>query len=175
MNRVLISLAQVGVLILCFSYIQRIYSDNILPDKQAKAVFQQTECLLVSKKLVEGGQFFHAYRADFFINYTVNDVSYHNWVSGNGLDTSFRKNKDTQEAVLSEYIVGESYSCWYNPQNPNAVILVFRHNWMTTFPLVLPSIVFLIVGYYFLQNVFLFFGGSSRDSQATRYQGKKKK
>lgn len=152
--RAALLIGQILVLILCIGYIEYVYSVHILPDKRAKETFQQTSCFLISKKLSAKGHFLHSYRSDFLISYNVNGVQYNHWVSGNGLDMSFTGNETEQEDILSQFDVGGSYPCYYNPNNPQYAILVLRHNWLSTFPLMVPSLIFVITLYYLLKNVF---------------------
>jgi hypothetical protein len=150
---IVLLIGQIIVLLICIGYIQYIYTANILPDKEAKESYQQSQCFLTSKKLSSKGHIVHQYRADFLISYQVNGVQYNRWVSGNGLDMSFSHNASDQEDVLSEFDVGGNYNCWYNPNNPQLAILVLRHNWLSTFPLMLPSVIGVITLYYLLKNI----------------------
>jgi hypothetical protein len=151
-SRLILLLGQLIVLIACISYINYIYTSNINPDKRVKEVFREVNCFLVSKKLSTHGHLIHSYRADFLISYHVNEVQYNRWVSGNGLDASFTNSEGDQEDILSQYQVGGNYTCYYDPDNPQLAILVLRHNWLSTFPLIVPSVVTIIIFYYFFKN-----------------------
>ncbi len=147
-------IGQLIVLFICAGFINHVYTYNILPDKQAKENYIEDNCFIISKRLNTAGHVIHKYRADFLISYNVNGVQYNRWVSGNGLDISFSDNQGVQEDILSQFDVGGTYPCWYNPGNPQLSILVLRHNWLSTFPLMVPSVIGVIVLYYFLKNVF---------------------
>lgn len=174
-SRITLLIGQFIVLLMCLSYINYVYTGNILPDKQAKETFKQTSCFLVSKKLSNKGRFFHSYRSDFLVSYNVNGVQYSRWVSGNGLDISFAHNQIEQEDILSQFDVGGTYPCYYNPDNPQIAILVLRHTWMSTFPLMLPSVIFVIVLYYFFKNLFTVMGSVSSTTRTVVKEGKKTK
>jgi hypothetical protein len=147
-------ISQLFVLLICIGYIYYLYLTNILPDKQAKESYQSTRCFLISKKLFSKGHLIHRYRADFLVSYNVKSVQYNRWVSGNGLDTKLTKDVAEQRDILSQYEVGRSYRCWYNPKFPQQSILVMRHNWFSTLPLVVPAAVCLIALYYLLKMMF---------------------
>lgn len=157
-SRLALLSGQFIILLICIGTIQFIYSGDINPDKRAKETFQETHCFLVSKKLSTRGHFIRTYRADFLINYNVNGVQYNRWVSGNGLDASFTRNQAEQKNILSQYQAGSSYLCHSDPKNPQKTLLILRHNWLSIFPLILPSVITIIVLYYFLKNLLLLSG-----------------
>lgn len=125
---------------------------DALPDKEAKESFEQAQCFLISKKLSTKGHFFLRYRADFLISYNVNGVQYSRWVSGNGLNRGFVRNEIEQEEHLSQFEVGGTYPCWYSPDLPQRVILIFRNNWFSIFPFMLPATIFIFTFYYFIKK-----------------------
>jgi hypothetical protein len=127
---------------------------NIIPDKEANESYQQTRCFLISKKLMAKGHLIQRYRADFLISYNANGVQYNRWVSGNGLDRSLTKNESEQEDILSQFEVGGTYTCWFNPDSPHQVMLLPRHDWYSIFPLLVPAVVSIITLYYFLKTLF---------------------
>jgi hypothetical protein len=172
-GRIILFFSQLIVVLLCVLYITHIYTMNILPDKQAKETFDETRCTILSEKLEVKGRVFHRYRADFFITYTVDNKPYALWVNGNGLDISFTQNKREQEQIISLFDIGEMYPCWYNPENPSMVVLVQRHNWRSTFPLMVPSVVGVIAFYYMLKSFFLFFGEAKQRSRQIKKIKKK--
>ena len=154
-NKLVLLIGQSIVLLICVFYINHFYTENIYPDKRAKEVFRQTNCLLLDKKLnskeSKPNQFL--YRADFLINYSVNHVQYTRGVSGNGLNVLFSKHAAPKEEILSRFTVGGTYPCWYDPDNPSIAVLVMRHYWFSTFPLIFPSILGVIVFYFFLTTL----------------------
>lgn len=157
-SRVALLTGQVIVLLLCITYIEYVYTFNILPDKEAKEAYSEASCFVISKRLNAQGQFAGRYRADFLISYNVNRVQYNRWVSGNGLDMKFSQNRVAQEKLLSRFDVGGTYPCWFNPKNPELSVLVRRHNWLSTFPLMIPSVMSVIVVYYLFKNLFELMG-----------------
>lgn len=152
-NRIGLLVGQFLVLLLCVTAISYVYTSDIYPDKQAKTLFQKTTCFLISKKLSGHGHVVDLYRADFLISYQANGARYSRWVSGNGLDTSYSRNETEQENLLTQYDVGGSYPCWYNPENPQIVILIERHDWLSTFPVMIPAVIAILSFYFFFKNI----------------------
>lgn len=153
------------ILIVCFNYIQIIYTNNILPDKLVKETFSQSFCAIVSKQLTKTGHIIHRYRASFLVNYMANNVKFESWTTGNGLDQSYFHDQKPQEAILAEFNVGNTYPCWYNPTSPQVVVLVLRHDWMSTLPLAVPSIIILMVAFYLLKSIYQLWGFLSLKAQ----------
>ena len=174
-SRIALLIGQCIVLIMCIAYIEYIYTANILPDKEAKESYRQVDCVLISKQLSTRGHLIHTYRADFLVSYNVGGVQYNRWVSGNGLDASFTQNEQEQEDILSQYEIGGTYPCWYNPTNPQLSILVLRHNWLSTFPLLVPSVVATIMLYYILKNLFQIIGTATVKTREIVRERKKHK
>ena len=153
-SRIALLLGLLLILIACALYMDFTYSSDILPDKQAQKTYLKTPCFLMSKKLSTKGYFIHTYRANFLVSYVVNGVKYKRWVSGNGLDMTFNRDEVDQEDTLSQYDVGETYTCYYDSANPQNAFLVERHNWLSIIPLIVPALIFIIAFYYFIRNIY---------------------
>lgn len=156
--KLLVFFLQIFILFICIEFAQIIYNNDILPDKLVKESFSETSCTIIAKKLSERGKIVHRYRADFLVSYLVNDIPYQSWVTGNGLDQAFSHKRGPQEDTLAQFEVKESYPCWYNPQIPQIAVLVLRHNWTSTLPLAVPTIIGLIAIYYILKGILQFLG-----------------
>lgn len=150
-------LGQIFIIYLCYWYIQNFYQINILPDKLAKDTFKQADCFIINKKLEIKEDIIPLYRAGFLISYNAKGVKYNRWVAGNGLDQSFSTDRREQENILAKFIVGNVYLCWYSPEDPRIAILIIRHNWLSTFPLMIPFLIIIIVCYYLVKNILRFF------------------
>lgn len=157
-SRVLYTIAQFIVIIACMGYIDFVYYNDILPDKEVKENFVQTDCTINDKQLATKGHVVHSYRANFLVTYAANGVGYRAWVTGNGLDQAYFSDQTVQQEALDSFAVGGTYPCWYNPDTPQIVVLVLRQNWTSTLPLLIPSVVALIALYYFLRNLFILLG-----------------
>lgn len=173
-RKLFLFIGQFIVLLLCIWYIEFIYYTNIYPDKIVNDTYEQTDCTIINKVLSERHKLIHGYRADFLVNYGVGNMSYTQWVSGNGLDRSFTSNRVSQETLLSQFDIGVTYPCWYDPKVPQVVVIVLRHNWASTVPLLVPSFVALVMIYYLGKNIFDFLGETTIKVRE-RKRAKKKK
>lgn len=177
-RNILLLIGQSIALVICVLFIESVYYTNILPDKTVNDTYEVAQCTITDKKLHMHGTLVHTYRADFLVNYSVDTKAYNAWVSGNGLDFAYSSDRAGQEQSLTQFDVGQSYPCWYNPENPKMVVLVLRHNWSSTFPLFIPSVIFLIVLYYFVRTLFELLGvatTTAREKISERKSNKDKK
>ena len=156
--KLLLFFAQIFILLACLEFTQIFYTNDILPDKEVRDNYIQTSCVVLAKKLSQKGHILHRYRADFLISYEVNTKPLQAWATGNGLDHAFFRDRGEQEDALSQFEVGNNYPCWYNPVTPQLAVLVLRHDWASTLPLAVPTIVSLVTAYYLLKSILQFFG-----------------
>ncbi len=157
-QKIILFVLQTIILIICICYIEFVYYVNINPDKYVKEKYEESSCQILDKKMSMKGHILHEYRADFLVHYSGAGVQYTRWISGNGLDRSFTTDKVSQQDLLDQFDTGNNYLCWYNPDVPSMVVLILRHNWSSTFPLFIPSVIGIIVAYYILQSIFEFLG-----------------
>jgi hypothetical protein len=157
-GKALLYIAQIIIFFLCLGYMDAVYNNNILPDKLVDDDFTQTTCTVMAKELGTKGRMGHHYRANFLISYTANGSNYQTWVTGNGLDQSYFREREAQEETLSQYDIGGSYPCWYSPQTPQLAVLVLRHDWASTLPLLVPTVIAIISLYYIIKGALQFFG-----------------
>lgn len=148
-------MSQMVVLILCVYYLQSIYFTQILPDKMAAATFTETRCKVIEKSWQVEPTWFHSYRGHFTLTYTVDGKVYQTVTSGNGLDPSFAFDRPTVQALLDQFDIGKTYPCWYDPSKPQTVILSFRKTWTSTFSLMIPLIIAIVIIYYLLRSLFV--------------------
>jgi hypothetical protein len=150
----LLFLVQFVIILACFGIIKVKYTENIMSDKHVAEVFSVTNCTIVAKQLVtKDSMLGTGYRADFELSYVVDGVVTQSTCASNGLDYSYTSDLDSQNEFIDEYKVGTQYSCWYDPANPQTVVLVLRHSWTSAFPLFIPSIIMVIMLIYMLGTV----------------------
>jgi hypothetical protein len=148
---------------------------NIDPDKKVRETFKLTDCFLLSKKLASKGHVFTQYRADFRVSYNVNNVQYTKWISGNGLDVYFTHDNQSQENILSRFDNGNTYPCWYNPEDHQQVVLVSRKNWTAIYSLIVPVIIFSVVSYFFGKGMIRAYRARQEKKPSKRIKGQRKK
>jgi len=149
----LLLIGQIIILALCAAYIEFVYYTDIFPDKLVNQTYEQTRCLVVDKKLETKGKALKTYRARFVINYSANDKKQVTTVFANGRNRSFTTNRESQQAMLDRFKQGEDYPCWFNPADPTIAVLVMRNNWGNVLYLFLPTVIVLIIFYYFVRTV----------------------
>lgn len=142
------------ILVICIVYIDYMYHANILPDKKVDETFTQSDCTILDKKLQETGRMIHHYRADFSVSYLADGKNYISQTSANGLDRSFTTDRASEEEGLNQFVIGSTYPCWYDPAAPGIVVLVQRHSWSSTLPLLIPAVLAMIMIYYILRTLF---------------------
>jgi hypothetical protein len=152
---ILMFCVQFAVLFACIGFIGFLYEEDIAPDKKVAEEFGVSSCNILAKSMGTSGKMIHRYRAEFLVNYLAGSAQYKSVASANGLDYSYTTNMDSQQEFLDEFEVGNQYPCWYDPSRPNIVVLVLRHNWTSTFPLIVPSAIALIMLYYIFRSAFL--------------------
>lgn len=145
-------LTQFIIFVVLFIYLDYFYLTNIRPDLLAKENFAHTPCLIMSKKYSSKGHIFHKGKAEFLISYSAAGVQYSRWVSGNGLDASYTMQKGQHDQVLAEYRVGGNYTCLYNPEDPEKVLLVPRQFLPSLLQALVPGMICLITFLLFIKN-----------------------
>src|SRR5262249_22857986 len=108
---------------------------------RANHTWIETNCVVLSTRLAEsmhsGGTH---YRPQVTIRYKVGEQT-HQATTYGILDGSSNL-RSLEQAKLDKFVVGQQYPCWYDPADPNSVILVRGYS--------LPSYVLLGLGSLFL-------------------------
>lgn len=152
-SRITLLFFQLVVVLICAGYIEYVYYADIHPERQVKKVFTRTDCSVINSRLLQKGKEGARYRADFLISYVVKGVQYNRWVSGDGLEMLYTKDKASQEELLGKYKAGETHTCWYNPLLPQVSVLVVKHNWHSHLSLLMPLIIGVIALLFFFKSL----------------------
>lgn len=145
-------IGQFIVFVVSIWFINYIYANKIAPDKRVAEVFSVSQCKIEDKQLAMKGRVIKGYRAEFKVSYNTSNGPMSSLASANGMDFSFSSNKAAQQEYVDEFETGSIYPCWYDPIQPNIVVLVLRHNWLSTLPLLLPSLVAIIMFLYMIKT-----------------------
>jgi hypothetical protein len=170
-SRLALLVIQLILVLLCAGYVEYVYYADIHPERQVKKDFTRTDCVILNKRLSEKGSDAKKYRADFLISYNVKGVQYNRWVSGDGLEMIYSKDKAAQEKLSGKYAAGKHYTCWFNPRLPQVAVLVTKHDWNPMLPLLAPIIVGLIALFFFLRNLFQL--AKTKKNKETKHSKKK--
>ncbi|MBN2578325.1 MAG: DUF3592 domain-containing protein [Pirellulales bacterium] len=83
------------------------------------------------------------YRPEIHVKHTVEGVDYGVWTYD--IAGGYTSGRAEKEAVLKCFPVGGRVACWYDPLDPNTVVLVRGYSWWTILFLIVPA-VFLFMG-----------------------------
>ncbi len=140
------------VLLVCFIIIV-LRAITLLPDLRVSSTFVPTQCTIVASKMTTSDESYGVgYRANFYVSYLVNDAVVKSAVAANGLDFISNPDQSSQQLYLDQYKIGQQYPCWYSSRTSDVAVLVLRHDWSAAYALIIPSAVFLVVLFYFVNT-----------------------
>jgi hypothetical protein len=109
----------------------------VIPEWRVNHGFVQQTCVLLQKRLVrQDGESGPIYRPEFRIEYHVHGTTYRPPGAYDLHRTPF--NREDAQAVLDRFTEGRKYPCWYDPGNPDAVVLVRGYQWWIWLVLLIP-------------------------------------
>lgn len=150
---IILLIGQTVLLCLSVFFIFTTYTQNISPDKEVAERFTISNCKIVDKNMSVTRGLLKRYRADFEVEYLVNGSTFSGVTSANGRDFSFSSDYDAQQEYLNEFEIDRVYPCWFNPSNPKEVVLVLRHNWFSTLPLIIPSVIAFVMIFFIFKSL----------------------
>jgi hypothetical protein len=117
----------------------------VVPDWRVNHEFVETQCTVLGKAVreeeTEGGVL---YRPEIRIEYRIGDELRR--TTTYDIRNAFSAGREAKEAVLDRFTKDQSYPCWYDPADPDVVVLVRGYNWWFWLLLVVPSAFILIGG-----------------------------
>jgi len=109
----------------------------ILPEWQVNQVFQETAARVIAKRLgVETTEQVTQYRPELTIRYEVDGETYEQTTYD--ILRWFSLSRTEQQELLDQFTVGETYPAWYDPQEPQRVVLVRDYRWWLWLALLIP-------------------------------------
>jgi hypothetical protein len=130
----------------------------VLPEWRVNHEFREHTCAVLDTRLKETeGKESPLYRPEVEIEYAVDGVTYRVWTYDiatvlNAKD-SYASGKESQQAVLVPFSQLKQAPCWYDPSDPNIVVLVRGYNWWAWLVSIVPVSFILIGGGGFLYAV----------------------
>jgi len=101
---------------------------GIYNDVRVNMKYQETQCVVLGKKIEYGLLSRKRYDPIVDVSYTVNQKVYHTWTSASRIypstNTSIYAN-----ILLDRYIVNATIPCWYDPFAPSYVVLDKQYNY----------------------------------------------
>ncbi|HEY4761999.1 MAG TPA: DUF3592 domain-containing protein [Thermoguttaceae bacterium] len=116
----------------------------LIPEWRANHEFVEHQCRVVGKRLAQTeGEDGPLFRPEFQIEYTVNGVEYRTWTYK--ISNPYSSGRESKHAILTRFTVGENVPCWYDPLDPEQVVLVRGYSWWIYLLLLVPM-VFIFIG-----------------------------
>lgn len=115
----------------------------VRPLWRANHVYVETSCVVLGKRIAEN----HdgdgtTYRPEIHIKYTADGQEFQTWTySASKVWSSGRARK---QRILDQFVVGNEYPCWYDPDEPSLAVLVRGWSWAYLFALL--PLVFVVIG-----------------------------
>jgi hypothetical protein len=134
-------------LVMGCAFLVVILSKLVIPEWRVNNEFLPHVCKVLAKNIAESkGENGPTYRAEIQIEYQVGGERYEKWAySIENLSDVYSSGKDDKQAILDRFTVGDEVQCWYDPANPEHVVLIRGWSWwiylVTSVPLI-----FIIVG-----------------------------
>lgn len=122
----------------------------VLPEWRVNHEFVEHTCLVLDKRIGERGDPDDPmYRPEVKVRYTVDGRSLTAWTydvatAADAAD-SYSGERDQAVQALGRFARGEEYRCWYDPTQPEVVVLVRGHRWWVWAILALP-VLFMLIG-----------------------------
>lgn len=119
-------------------------SQMILPEWRANRRFAPAECVVESKmigaKEVDGKRM---HRPEVLIRYELDGRTHHIWTYDVNHQL-YPYNRAEVEEILQQFEIGKPYRCWYDPSDPQRVVLVRGYSWWLWLLLILPASFFVV-------------------------------
>lgn len=128
-----------------FVALGRIMVGLAIPEVRANRDFVEETALLLDKRLDEQASNDGAvYAPRFLLKFAAQGRSHNPWAPYDITDLHTH-DRQRGEKLLARFEVGRQYTCWYDPRNPERVVLSRGYSWFTWLMLVVP-VPFIAVG-----------------------------
>jgi hypothetical protein len=116
----------------------------VIPEWRVNHEYAEHTCKIVGKRLAETeSQDGPLYRAEFQIEYTINGVEYRIWTYA--VSNIYSSGRESKQAILSRFSLGDTATCWYDPIDPERVVLVRGYSWWIYLVIIVP-VAFIVIG-----------------------------
>jgi hypothetical protein len=120
----------------------------VVPEWRINHDFLSNDCKVLNKRIDErNDENGPVYLAEIKIEHRVGDVLYNDiWAySVDNLSSHYSSGIEDKQAILDRFTVGEQTPCWYDPLDPNRVVLARGYSWWIYLVATVP-IIFIFVG-----------------------------
>jgi hypothetical protein len=134
-------------LLLGSGFLGLILYNLVIPEWRVNHEFLPAVCTVLRKNIAEKeGENGTTYLAEIEVEYHVGGNAYRHWTySIDNLSDVYSSGKDDKQAILDRFAIGAEVPCWYDPANPDQVVLVRGLSWWIYLMATVP-IIFIFVG-----------------------------
>ena len=137
-----------------------VFFELTIPELRANRDFVEHRARLIDKRLDEQpASEGSIYAPRFRLQFTAHGRGYSPWIPYDVTDLHTR-DRERSEALLARFEVGQEYPCWYDPRDPERVVLARGYTWFSWLMLVVP-VPFIAVGFGGLSYVIWNWGKST--------------
>ncbi len=135
-----------GLFFVGWCFLAVVFTMTALPEWQAFRRFRQTTAEVLAKRVDEGARSGRTtYRPLFLLKYPVEDEPQQGWRTYD-ITGGFFLDPARCNDVLSRYAVGQTYTCWYDPDQPDIAVLDLRLSNYVWLMMLLPSGLIIVGG-----------------------------
>jgi hypothetical protein len=117
----------------------------VVPEWRVNHRFVEGHCVVLGKRLGQSqGEDGPVYRPEIHVRYDADGRPREAWTYD--IHGSYTSDRAAQEAILNNFTVGREYPCWYDPRQPDRVVLVRGYH-LGTYAILLVPLCFFAVGY----------------------------
>lgn len=121
-----------------------VFAFLLIPQWRVNHAFVEHTCTVLDKRLAEReGESGSLYRPEIQIEYRIGDVEHVAWAYD--FHGAYSSGRDRKQAILNRFVVGEEYLCWYDPADPEVVVLRRGTSWWIWLILIVP-VSFIAIG-----------------------------
>jgi Protein of unknown function (DUF3592) len=111
----------------------------VVPEWRANHKYLPNTCVVLGKRVAS--EYFDdqgtLHRPEIQIRYEVNGRKYEVWAYT--AVNPYSSGSAGKDAIISQFRVGATYPCWYDPQHPGRAVLVRGYTWFPYVMLILPA------------------------------------
>lgn len=116
-----------------------------IPEWRANHGYVETQGVVLDSRIAEQkSDDGLTYRPEFKLEYTAGGAAITKW-GPSEVTGAYSSNRSRSERILGQFPVGQKFPCWYDPRDPNTVVLERGYSWFAWLMLILPA-AFLTIG-----------------------------
>ena len=109
------------------------------------------------------------YRPEILLEYTVDQDIYQRWTYD--IDVTYSGSETDAKEIIRDYAVGDKYRCFYDPEDPGAIVLSSGYKWSFWLQLLVPASFSAIGGAGLVYTIYLRLVSAERRSATAKRFG----